>query len=417
KFEQRDTPWGAVPAYSNPKVKQFFVDHAVAQVEELHFDGLRFDFTEPIKGVGGKDGWELLREINRQVHFFNPDVWTVAEQFDYDPGISRPSQKDGTGGGFDAQWYTEFQHRLVNDGGGKPGLIQAAARGLKTDMDAFVSMMTSPRGLDGWKKALSIISNHDEVGNAQRTLNTAEGEKPTETPDQWSRSAARFAAGMGLAGPGIPMFFQGDEFGAQNDFRWGNPSTWDSDWSWESLGKDWNWDKVTFDDARKATYERLFSLPPEARAKDAGYQGLTAEDRKVFERLAAMSGEQRTEAMEDITRRQSFHFYRDAIALRQSSPAFRADAEVQRVHTHNDDAVLAFTRKSGNEEYLVVGSLNRKNLEGYTMPLPPGRWKEVLNSDAAVYGGSNFGNFGAEVSGGNTKVNIPAAGYVVFRKE
>ncbi len=417
KFEQRDTPWGAVPAYSNPKVKQLFVDHAVAQVEELHFDGLRFDFTEPIKGVGGKDGWELLREINRQVHFFNPDVWTVAEQFDYDPSISRPIQKDGTGGGFDAQWYTEFQHRLVNDGGGKPGLIQAAARGQKTDMDAFVSLMTNPRGLDGWKKALSIISNHDEVGNAQRTMNTAEGDKPTEKPDQWSRSAARFGAGMGLAGPGIPMFFQGDEFGAQNDFRWGNPSTWDSDWSWESLGKDWDWDKVTFDDARRATYERLFTLPPEARAKDGAYQGLTVEDRKVFESLAAMTGEQRTEAMEDITRRQSFHFYRDAIALRQSSPAFRADAEVHHVYTHNDDSVLAFTRKSGNEEYLVVGSLNRKNLEGYTMPLPPGRWKEVLNSDAAVYGGSNFGNFGAELSGGNTKVNIPAAGYVVFRKQ
>ncbi len=54
KFEQRDTAWGAVPAYSKPQVKQLFVDHVVAQVEELHFDGLRFDFTEPIKGTGGQ---------------------------------------------------------------------------------------------------------------------------------------------------------------------------------------------------------------------------------------------------------------------------------------------------------------------------------------------------------------------------
>lgn len=80
--------------------------------------------------------------------------------------------------------------------------------------------------------------------------------------------------------------------------------------------------------------------------------------------------------------------------------------------------MLAFTRKAGGEEYLlVVGSLNRENLEGYTMPLPPGNWKEVLNSDAAVYGEDNFGNYGAKLSGGNTKVNIPAAGYVVFKKE
>jgi maltooligosyltrehalose trehalohydrolase len=417
KFEQRDTPWGAVPAYHNPKVRQFFVDHAVQQIAELKFDGLRFDFTEPIKGAGGKDGWEMLREINRQVHFLNPNTWTVAEQFDYDPTISRPAQADGTGGGFDAQWYTEYQHRLVNDNS-KPGLLQSAARGWRTDMDSFMDLLTAPRGLDEWSKALTIISNHDEVGNAQRTMNTAEGDKPTDFPDQWARNAARFTAGIGFASPGIPMFFQGDEFGAQNDFRWGNPSTWDSDWSWESLGKDWDWDKVTFNDTQRATYERLFTLSPQAREQDGAYRGLSAEDKKVFNALAGMEGASRKEAMLDITRRQQFHFFKDAIALRNSSDAFRADAEVNRVYTHNDDSVMAFTRKFGDEEYLIVGSLNRQNLDGYTMPLPPGSWKEVLNSDAGVYGGNNFGNFGATLNGGgDTKVNIPSAGYVVFKKQ
>ena len=204
---------------------------------------------------------------------------------------------------------------------------------------------------------------------------------------------------------------------AQNDFRWGNTSTWDSDWSWESQGKDWDWKKVTFNDAQKASYERLFTLSPQAREQDGAYKSLSAQDKQVFNQLAGMSGEQRTEAMLDITRRQQFQFYKDAIALRNSSPAFRADAEVNRVFTHNDDSVMAFTRKSGNEEYLIVGSLNHQNLDGYTMPLPPGNWKEVLNSDAGAYGGGNFGNFGATLNGGgNTKVNIPSAGYVVFKK-
>ena len=272
----------------------------------------------------------------------------MAEQFDYDPNMTKPAQADGAGGaGFDAQWYTEFQHRLVNDNS-NPGLIQAAARGGKTDMDAFMSMMTNPRGLEGWKNALSIISNHDEVGNGQRTMNTAEGANQTDFPDQWSRSAAKFAAGMGMAGPGIPMFFQGDEFGAQNDFRWGNPSSWDSDWSWQSQGKDWNWDKVTFNDATKASYERLLSLPEQTRTKDSEYQGLTADNRKVFDSLAAMPASQRTAAMLNITQRQSYRFYQDAIALRQSSPAFRADSEVNRVYTNNDglgDGVHAQVRQ------------------------------------------------------------------------
>nr|WP_242589371.1 alpha-amylase family glycosyl hydrolase [Corallococcus macrosporus] len=415
KFEQRDTPWGAVPAYNTPQVKQLFVDHAVQQIAELKFDGLRFDFTEPIKGTGGKDGWDMLREINRQVHFINPDVWTVAEQFDYEPDISRPAKSDGTGGGFDAQWYTEFQHRLVRDNS-KPGLIQAASRGMKTDVDAFVNLMTNPRGLDGWKHALSIISNHDEVGNAERTLDTAEGADPTDFPGDWSRGAARFAAGIGMAGPGIPMFFQGDEFGAQNSFKWGNPSTWDSDWSWQDVGKDVDFGKVTFNDTTKATYERLFNLSPDARAKDSAYKAFSADDKKLFAEVAALPPSERKDAMLDVTRRQSFAFYKDAIGLRNSSNAFSAAAEVKRVYTHNDDSVMAFTRKSGNEEFLVVGSLNKKNLEGYALPLPPGQWKEVLNSDAAVYGGGNFGNYGATLNGGNTPVNIPAAGYVVLKK-
>jgi maltooligosyltrehalose trehalohydrolase len=140
------------------------------------------------------------------------------------------------------------------------------------------------------------------------------------------------------------------------------------------LGKDWNWEKVTFNDVRKKDYERLFTLPPEMRAKDAAYQGLSAEDRKVVESLTELPAPQRTDAMLDLTSKQSFQFYRDALALRQSSPAFRADS------------VMAFTRKSGGKEYLVVGSMNRENLKGYALPPPPGNWKEVLNSDAAAYG-------------------------------
>ena len=46
----------------------------------------------------------------------------------------------------------------------------------------------------------------------------------------------------------------------------------------------------------------------------------------------------------------------------------------------------------------------------------PGRWKEVFNSDASVYGGGDFGNSGATLVGGDTAVNLPAAGYVVFKR-
>jgi 1,4-alpha-glucan branching enzyme len=361
KLEHRDTPWGRMPAYNKPQVRQLFVDHAVAQIEEFHFDGLRFDFTQPIKGTGGKAGWDMLREINRQIHFYKPNAHVSAEQFDYDPSITQPSKPDGTGGGFDAQWYTEFQHRLVHDND-NPSIIQQAVNGQRTDMDRFMNLLTNPRGLSGWRNAVTIISDHDEVGNAERTINVADKGQvgPDGVPAAYARGLARFAAGMGFAAPGMPMFFEGDESLASNEFRWGVPSTWDVGWDWQ--------------DPRNTT--------PLA-----------------------------------VARRQTFDFYRDAIALRKSSPAFDADAAVERVYTHNDNSVLAFTRKKDGDEFLIVGSLNRQNFSNYRMDLPPGRWKEVLNSDSANYGGGNFGNGGGTIDGGSgASVNIPSAGYVVLKK-
>src|SRR5690606_35539646 len=152
-----------------------------------------------------------------------------------------PAGPNGTGGGgFDAQWYTEFQHKLVRDNGA-PGLIQAAADGKFTNMDQFMDVLVHARGLGGWAEAQTMISNHDEVGNAERTINTADGsgDKP-DLPSDWARGAARFAAGVGFTSPGIPMFFQGDESLADNDFDWDIPSKWDIGWTWKDATAGWD---------------------------------------------------------------------------------------------------------------------------------------------------------------------------------
>jgi 1,4-alpha-glucan branching enzyme len=418
----KQTDWGAMPAYDRPQVRQFFVDHAVSQATDLHFDGLRFDFTEPIKADwgGAADGWNMLRDINAALHAQNPNFFTTAEQFNYDPWMTK-SLQDG-GAGFDAQWFTEFNHRLVHDNG-KPSLLQQAASGQKTDMDAFMNMLVNHvdgggNSIGDWGHAVTVLSDHDEVGNATRIITVADGGEQG-MPTQFARALARFSAGIALASPGIPMFFQGDESMAQNTFSWGDPSTWDTGWKWADLGKDWDWNHLQFNDAQKAVYQRLFALSPAQREADASYQALSTSDRKVFTDLAALAPDMREKAMLDITRRQTFRFYQDAIALRKSSPAFDADAEVSRVYTHNDDSVMAFSRKKGDDEFLVVGSLNQKDLQAYKMKLPPGQWKEVMNSDSSLYGGGNFGNFGAtlnDANGGEIPVNLPAGGYVVFEK-
>jgi len=54
--------------------------------------------------------------------------------------------------------------------------------------------------------------------------------------------------------------------------------------------------------------------------------------------------------------------------------------------------------------------------EGYRLPLPHGGiWREVINSDAAIYGGSGVGNMGAVTAhDGAAIVTLPPLATVMF---
>jgi 1,4-alpha-glucan branching enzyme len=62
-----------------------------------------------------------------------------------------------------------------------------------------------------------------------------------------------------------------------------------------------------------------------------------------------------------------------------------------------ENSVLAFAREGRDGEVVVcVMNLTPVPREGYRVGLPrEGRWREVVNTDAEVYGGSGVGNMGA----------------------
>ena len=76
-----------------------------------------------------------------------------------------------------------------------------------------------------------------------------------------------------------------------------------------------------------------------------------------------------------------------------------------------DDAansVYAFTRQTldGSSTLLVVSNMTPVPRHGYRVGVPrAGRWREVLNTDAGVYGGGHLGN-----DGGVTSEEVPAHG-------
>jgi len=73
-----------------------------------------------------------------------------------------------------------------------------------------------------------------------------------------------------------------------------------------------------------------------------------------------------------------------------------------------DNSVLTFIRRGKNPEDLIVAVINATPVvrEGYRLGVPnPGFYREIMNTDAAHYGGSNVGN-----KGGQQAAEHPAQG-------
>ncbi|WP_068076601.1 1,4-alpha-glucan branching protein GlgB [Novosphingobium lentum] len=75
-----------------------------------------------------------------------------------------------------------------------------------------------------------------------------------------------------------------------------------------------------------------------------------------------------------------------------------------------DNSVFAFLRKApGAPPVAVISNMTPAVHHGYRVPLPhDGAWREIINSDAAAYGGSGVGNLGGVIaSGGGADLTLP----------
>ena len=82
-----------------------------------------------------------------------------------------------------------------------------------------------------------------------------------------------------------------------------------------------------------------------------------------------------------------------------------------------ENSVFVWLRKApGHAPVAVVSNMTPALRTGYRLPLPhAGQWREVLNSDAQVYGGSGQGNLGAvHCSYGAAHVTLPPLATVMF---
>ncbi|MFA6032941.1 MAG: 1,4-alpha-glucan branching protein GlgB [Myxococcota bacterium] len=91
-------------------------------------------------------------------------------------------------------------------------------------------------------------------------------------------------------------------------------------------------------------------------------------------------------------------------------------------------STLSYLRKDRNKEDTVLAILNFTPVPRYGYRIgvtAPGRWKELLNSDSPIYGGSGIGNYGGADAQNipshglpySLTVNLPPLGVLLFKRE
>ena len=120
------------------------------------------------------------------------------------------------------------------------------------------------------------------------------------------------------------------------------------------------------------------------------------------------------------------HFYRSEPALYEKD--FTQDGFEFIDFSDWQNSVISFIRKSADKKRLVLAVCNftPQTWKGYRIGVPEGGfWKEALNSDASLYGGSNQGNGGGlqadpkHIHGKSFSLSltIPPLGILFFTKE
>jgi 1,4-alpha-glucan branching enzyme len=93
----------------------------------------------------------------------------------------------------------------------------------------------------------------------------------------------------------------------------------------------------------------------------------------------------------------------------------------------SDNSVVSFIRRAKDPDDFTVMVVNFTPVPRaqYRIGVPePGRYRELLNSDAAIYGGSNVGNAGGVSSepvpahgfGQSLAVEVPPLGFVLLKR-
>lgn len=370
---------GYAPRYWEEIVRKMFISSAAALISEFHIDGFRADQTTSIHSYAvlhadGRSansarvfGAKFLREWSRTLRLIKPEVFLMAEDHSGWSAVTDSSENGGLG--FDAVWYSDFYHHLVGDAqndSSRARLLKFAGYGDNRPLN--MSWFAGTLGASA-RNRIVYHESHDEAGNSYymengqrvssaRTIVVAvNGAALSGETRRYAEARTRFTAGMTLLGPGVPMFFMGEEVGASQPYR--------------------------YDDF--------------------------LDHREDFHALRNGDGAR------------LFQFYSDIIDFRLAHPGLRsANIDVLHEHDANRIIVFR-RWDGPEDFLVVGSLNNGTFGDGYSIRnarIADGAWREVLNSDAQQYGGWGVENPGTlRSTGGVFSPRVPANSVLVFRRQ
>ncbi len=239
--------------------------------------------------------------------------------------------------------------------------ILAAALG-DPNLGAIAGALSGGDWLQG-SELCNYAEMHDEAWPSSGGQRLVKTIDPTFPHDsEFAQGRHKLAHGLVMFAPGIPMFLQGAEWLEDTDFGGGSPGGADRiDWS------------------KKTTYAHIFD------------------------------------------------FFKRMIRVKRENDCFRADAPYSAYHVNDTGNVMALHRwTAGGNVCVVIANFSNTDYTVYNLGLPmPGAWFELLNSQAARFGGpGTLTNPRIDATDGpmhghpqSASVRVPRMGLVVLRHD
>lgn len=314
--------------------------------------------------------------LNRRIH-------AIAESDRNTFHYLRPRAVGGCG--LDAQWTDDFHHSLhtllTGEKTGYYADFGAAAQLAKSFAGGFVytGERSVYRGRRHGVPAREIepyrhvvcLQNHDQVGNR------AHGERISAlVPFE----GLKLGAAAVLLSPFTPLLFMGEEYGETAPFPYFVHHS----------------DEELVQAVRAGRQEEFAAFAWAGEVPDP--QSAATFEAAWLDHALRESGEHRL----------LFELYRELLRLRRSLPALRRPSKARTESGARErDRVVWVRRWHGTEEAFLVLYFGEGEAEPL-LPLPPGRWIQVLNTAGERWGGPG-GRLPEEV-GSNGEIKLPLAG-------